>query len=72
MSKISFNQINQINQDKPPKIAKFTTQCSNICVQNWSKYNQTPPIGHYCSCTKNQFFSNLNTKLNLTPEQIDN
>ena len=73
---MSNTNINQINTQK---ITKFSTQCSNICVQNWTKYKQTIPIGHYCSCTKKQFFTNinlnlnlnLNTKSNLKLEQID-
>ena len=26
------------------------TRCSSRCTQNWTKFGQTPPIGHYCSC----------------------
>ena len=28
------------------------TRCSTRCVQNWTKYNQRLPIGHYCECMK--------------------
>ena len=28
------------------------TRCSTRCVQNWTKYNQRLPIGHYCQCMK--------------------
>jgi hypothetical protein len=38
-----------------PIIKIFDTRCSFKCVQNWTKYNQTPPIGHYCECNKNYF-----------------
>ena len=28
------------------------TRCSTKCIQIWTRYNQIPPIGHYCSCVK--------------------
>lgn len=33
-----------------PIIKNFDTRCSFKCVQNWTNYNQKPPIGHYCKC----------------------
>ena len=36
----------------PPSIKYRDTRCSRACVKNWTKYNQTPPIGHYCQCCK--------------------
>ena len=32
-------------------VKDMDTRCSTRCVQNWTKYNQCPPIGHYCKCT---------------------
>ena len=40
-NKISLHNIIK-NQD---------TRCCRGCVQNWTKYKQKPPVGHYCSCT---------------------
>lgn len=36
----------------PPSIKSRDTRCSHACVKNWTKYNQLPPIGHYCNCIK--------------------
>jgi len=33
-----------------PVIKKYNTRCSTQCIQNWTKYNQKPPIGYYCNC----------------------
>ena len=38
---------------KIPLVKNVDTRCSTRCVQNWTKYNQKIPIGHYCSCTFN-------------------
>jgi hypothetical protein len=35
----------------PTAIKNMDTKCSRGCVQNWTKHNQKPPIGHYCNCT---------------------
>ena len=37
---------------KPPSIKSRDTRCSHACVKNWTKYQQFPPIGHYCQCSK--------------------
>lgn len=36
-----------------PLVKNFDTRCSTRCVQNWTKYNQKIPIGHFCNCTFN-------------------
>lgn len=36
--------------NKLNKIKTMDTRCSTRCVQNWTKYNQKLPIGHYCNC----------------------
>jgi hypothetical protein len=33
-----------------PTIKNIDTRCSFKCIQNWTRYNQKPPIGHYCHC----------------------
>ena len=51
--KINFyynkNDIKLLNLKKPI-IKSYDTRCSTKCVKNWTKYNQKPPIGHYCNC----------------------
>lgn len=65
MTKVKINcgekQTNQFSP--PPKIVNIDTRCSTRCVKNWTTYKQTPPIGHYCGCTKVPFF--------LKPELIE-
>ena len=36
----------------PPRIKDRDTRCSTKGVQNWSKFGDKPPLGHYCECTK--------------------
>ena len=49
------NKISSDHKDRP-KMFYFVkhrdTRCSTRCVQNWTRYKQSPPIGHYCSCIK--------------------
>lgn len=32
-------------------IKNMDTRCSTRCIQNWTKYNQKIPIGHFCNCS---------------------
>ncbi len=41
----------------PPSIKSRDTRCSHACVNNWTKYNQHPPIGHYCQCSKSDYIA---------------
>ena len=48
----NINDINDLKllNLKKPIIKSYDTRCSTKCVKNWTKYNQKPPIGHYCNC----------------------